>query len=88
MRELDGGETFIVTRDGVPVAELTPLRRRRFLSAETAVARFRSAPAVDGRRFRDDLDAVAAPRRRASLLSWPLDSPQGAESHNGFEGSV
>ncbi|HUZ82793.1 MAG TPA: hypothetical protein VMU73_11175 [Gaiellaceae bacterium] len=27
---LDRGEMFVVTRNGVPVGELTPLRRRRF----------------------------------------------------------
>jgi len=31
MRRLDAGETFIVTRNGVPVGELTPLRRHRFV---------------------------------------------------------
>ncbi len=60
MRELDEGETFIVMRNGVPVGELTPLRRHRFVPAETAVALFRSAPEVDYRRFRADLDAVAS----------------------------
>lgn len=59
MRELDDGETFIVTRNGVPVGELTPLRRHRFVAAETAVALFRSAPDVDYKRFRTDLDAAA-----------------------------
>jgi prevent-host-death family protein len=59
MRELDEGETFIVTRNGVPVGELTPLRRHRFVAAETAVAMFRSAPGVDYTRFRADLDAAA-----------------------------
>lgn len=59
MRGLDEGETFIVTRNGVPVGELTPLRRHRFVPAETAVALFNAAPAVDFRRFRDDLDAAA-----------------------------
>lgn len=60
MRKLDAGETFIVTRNGVPVGELTPLRRHRFVAAEAAVALFRPAPAVDGRRFRSDLDQVAS----------------------------
>jgi antitoxin (DNA-binding transcriptional repressor) of toxin-antitoxin stability system len=60
MRELDGGETFIVTRNGVPVGELTPLRRHRFVAAETAVAMFGSAPSVDYKRFRADLDAAAS----------------------------
>jgi prevent-host-death family protein len=60
MRELDEGETFIVTRNGVPVGELVPLRRHRFVPAETAVALFRTAPRVDYARFRADLDAVAS----------------------------
>ena len=59
MRELDNGETFVVTRNGVPVGELTPLRRHRFVAAETAVAMFRSAPSVEYKRLREDLDAAA-----------------------------
>jgi prevent-host-death family protein len=59
MRQLDEGETFIVTRNGVPVGELTPLRRHRFVAAEAAVALFRTAPGVDYERFRADLDAAA-----------------------------
>jgi antitoxin (DNA-binding transcriptional repressor) of toxin-antitoxin stability system len=30
MRKLDEGETFVVTRNGIPVGDLTPLRRNRF----------------------------------------------------------
>jgi antitoxin (DNA-binding transcriptional repressor) of toxin-antitoxin stability system len=60
MRDLDEGETFIVTRSGVPVGELTPLRRHRFVPAETAIAMFKTAPRVDYKRFRDDLDAAAS----------------------------
>ena len=59
MRRLDQGESFIVTRNGVPVAELTPLRRHRFVSAAAAVAIFRNAPAIDADRFRADVDAWA-----------------------------
>jgi len=59
MRGLDEGKTYLVTRRGVPVGELTPLRRHRFVSAEAAVAMFRGAPAVDLERFRQDLDEVA-----------------------------
>ena len=66
MRRLDAGESFVVTRNGVPVGELTPLRRHRFVAAEAAVALFRSAPPVDYGRFRADLDAIvdqtSAPR--------------------------
>jgi len=35
MRALDAGESFIVTRNGVPVAEMTPARRPRFTSARS-----------------------------------------------------
>jgi antitoxin (DNA-binding transcriptional repressor) of toxin-antitoxin stability system len=59
MRELDRGETFIVTRSGIPVGELVPLRRHRFISAEAALAMFEGAPPVDYEMLRRDLDAHA-----------------------------
>lgn len=59
MRRLDAGETFIVTRNGVPVGELGPRQRHRFVAADAVVALFRSAPATSYERFRADLDAVA-----------------------------
>ncbi len=59
MRQLDRGESFVVTRNGVPVGELTPLRRHRFVAAEAAIEMFRGAPGIDYQRFRRDLDAVA-----------------------------
>jgi prevent-host-death family protein len=59
MRRLDQGESFVVTRNGVPVGELTPLRRHRFVTAAAAVAVFRNAPAIDSDRFRADVDAWA-----------------------------
>jgi prevent-host-death family protein len=59
MREVDGGKSFIVTRNGVPVGELTPLHRKRFVTAEAVAALFRTAPPVDHERFRGDLDAAA-----------------------------
>lgn len=59
MRRLDAGETFIVTRAGKPVGELSPLHRERFVAADTVAGLFRRAPAIDAARFRADLDAVA-----------------------------
>lgn len=58
MRALDRGETFVVTRNGVAVGELTPLRQRRFVGAEAAVALFAGAPVLDSGRFRADVDSV------------------------------
>jgi prevent-host-death family protein len=57
MRALDRGESFLVTRNGVPVGELTPVRPRRFVSAEEAVTAFHGAAPLDTTRFRDDVDA-------------------------------
>jgi antitoxin (DNA-binding transcriptional repressor) of toxin-antitoxin stability system len=60
MRGLDRGESFVVTRHGVPVGELTPLRRHRFVSADAALAMFQGAPSIDLARLRRDLDSVAS----------------------------
>jgi prevent-host-death family protein len=60
MRQLDQGQSFVVTRNGVPVGELSPLRRNRFISAQAAVAAFRGAPRVDLNRLRTDLDHAAS----------------------------
>ena len=59
MREVDQGKSFVVTRNGVPVGELTPLHRKRFVATEAVAALFRAAPPVDYERFREDLDTVA-----------------------------
>jgi antitoxin (DNA-binding transcriptional repressor) of toxin-antitoxin stability system len=58
MRALDRGESFVVTRRGVPVGELHPVRRRRFVGAEAAVEAFKGAPAVDADRLRRDIDSL------------------------------
>jgi antitoxin (DNA-binding transcriptional repressor) of toxin-antitoxin stability system len=60
MRQLDQGESFVVTRNGIPVGELSPLRRHRFVNAEAAVAAFRGAPPIEFDRFRGDLDRGAS----------------------------
>jgi antitoxin (DNA-binding transcriptional repressor) of toxin-antitoxin stability system len=57
MRGLDRGKSFIVTRNGVPVGELIPLRQRMFVPADSALAAFVVAPRVALRRFRKDVDA-------------------------------
>lgn len=58
MRALDRGEAFVVTRNGVPVGELIPLRTRKFVAADAAVAAFAGAPAIEAERFRADVDVV------------------------------
>jgi len=58
MRALDRGESFVVTRNGVAVGELVPVRRRRFVAASAAAAAFANAAAIDAEQFRRDIDAV------------------------------
>ena len=61
MRALDRGKSFTVTRNGVPVGELTPVRQRVFVAADAAVAAFARAPRVASRRFRRDVDRLIDP---------------------------
>jgi prevent-host-death family protein len=55
MRALDRGERFVVTRNGVPVGVLQPLRHQ-FVRAEVVVAAFKGAGAIAPKRFRRDVD--------------------------------
>jgi prevent-host-death family protein len=57
MRELDRGEDFIVTRNGVPVGELRPVGRRQFVSREAIEKIFAGGPRIDYEQFRKDVDA-------------------------------
>jgi len=57
MRALDAGQSFLVTRNGVPVGELIPVRRARFVDKAVALAALAHAPPIEPRRFRRDLDA-------------------------------
>lgn len=50
-----GGESLVVTRAGVPVAELRPVRAAG-LDVGTLLARWRALPPVDPERLRADLD--------------------------------
>ena len=59
MRALDRGESFVVTRNGVPVGELIPLRQRQFVTADAALAVFTGAPRIDLDRFRAEIDTLA-----------------------------
>jgi prevent-host-death family protein len=56
MRRLSQGEAFVVTRNGVPVGELVPVRRRRLVPHPNVVAAFANAPSIDAKVFREDLD--------------------------------
>ncbi|MPZ69504.1 MAG: hypothetical protein GEU71_08250 [Actinobacteria bacterium] len=58
MRALDSGESFVVTRNGVPVGELHPMRHQRFVASDVVAAVFAGAPSIDLQDLRADLDAA------------------------------
>ncbi len=58
LRRAEAGETFVVTRNGVPAASLGPVRRRMFVSRAELMRAAAHAPAIDPQRFRADVDAV------------------------------
>lgn len=55
---VESGETFVVTRNGVPVAELRPIQRppRTFVGRAELLALVAAGPHVDPAQFRADLD--------------------------------
>ncbi|MGI5129540.1 type II toxin-antitoxin system Phd/YefM family antitoxin [Pseudonocardia sp. CA-107938] len=60
MDAVEGGQSFIVTRDGHRLGELIPLRRRRrFVTRNEFAAMSRNAAVVDDAAFRADQDAAA-----------------------------
>jgi prevent-host-death family protein len=58
MDAVAAGETFVVTRNGEPVAELRPIRpgRRTFITKDEVLNSAAHAVRVDPRQFREDLD--------------------------------
>jgi len=58
LREVQAGQTVVVTRNGVPIAELRPIQPHRFVPRPVIAEAAARAPRIDARRFRADLDAV------------------------------
>jgi prevent-host-death family protein len=61
LREVQAGHTLVVTRNGIPIAEIRPLPPRRFVPRAVIADAATRAPRVDYERLRADLDAVVDP---------------------------
>src|SRR5947199_409106 len=98
MRGLDRGESYVVTRNGVPVGELTPIRRRTFVSAEAlrkvldgasarAYGRIYAAIAAGGRKARGRrvVDLLIAATAAAETLPLYTRNP---DDFKGLKGIV
>ena len=57
MDAVEAGETMVVTRNGVPVAELKPIARAREISTEELQRIFATSPAPDYALMRAESDA-------------------------------
>ncbi|MCE7001810.1 type II toxin-antitoxin system Phd/YefM family antitoxin [Kibdelosporangium philippinense] len=56
MDAVEAGETYHVTRNGVEIAELRPLSRRRRLTAEELVERHRRLPRGEHKLMQQEAD--------------------------------
>ncbi|MBF6548442.1 type II toxin-antitoxin system Phd/YefM family antitoxin [Nocardia brasiliensis] len=56
MDAVEAGETFRVTRNGVEIAELRPVNRRRRLTAEELVDKHRRLPRLNYAEMRKEAD--------------------------------
>lgn len=61
MKSVEAGESFVITRNGTPVAELHPVRegRRTFVTRSDLRAALGAGVRIDEAAFRADIDALA-----------------------------
>jgi prevent-host-death family protein len=57
IRALGEGDSFVITRNGVPVGRLTPIARRTFVPIDEVRAAFAHLAPIDYAQFRADIDA-------------------------------
>lgn len=67
LRAVEAGEDFVVTRNGTALAELRPLRRRRFVAKVDLLADARQLAPIDAAAFRADVDEVVDQSLRRDL---------------------
>ncbi|NUT98297.1 MAG: type II toxin-antitoxin system Phd/YefM family antitoxin [Saccharothrix sp.] len=70
MDAVEAGETYHVTRNGVEVAEVRPLPRRRRFTAEELVERHRTLPRIDYRGMVGEADALFGADRIGDDDPW------------------
>ena len=71
MRALDAGEDFIVTRNGRPVGELRPYRRRQFVPGTSSLLRLR-APRISTTRNSGPTSTATSTRTLRLVAEAPL----------------
>ncbi|WP_214410720.1 type II toxin-antitoxin system Phd/YefM family antitoxin [Sphaerisporangium fuscum] len=77
MDAVEAGEVYHITRNGVEVAELRPLARKRRLTAEELVARHRRLPVVDYERMRREAEEFFGSDERVGEDDDPWERRRG-----------
>ncbi|WP_026928690.1 type II toxin-antitoxin system Phd/YefM family antitoxin [Glycomyces tenuis] len=75
MNALERGESFILTRNGMPVGEVRPYSRHRKFTASELVERASKLPRLDYERMRAEADAFFGEDRLGDDDPW--DRPRG-----------
>ncbi len=57
VRALENGDSFIITRNGVPVGRLAPIGRRTFVPTSELKESAAHLPRINYEKFREDIDA-------------------------------
>jgi prevent-host-death family protein len=57
VRALERGDSFVITRYGIPVGRLTPMRRRTFVPVTELLESATHLGKIDPAQFRADIDA-------------------------------
>jgi antitoxin (DNA-binding transcriptional repressor) of toxin-antitoxin stability system len=70
MDQVEAGEIFHITRNGIEIAELRPLPRGRRLSAEELVERARRLPRIDHAEMRREADEFFGSEDRVEDDPW------------------
>ena len=63
MDAVEAGETLVITRNGNPVGELRPIRRRQMVPVSEVIENFADCPPANYRQWRADLDALFGEER-------------------------
>ncbi|GAB7037402.1 MULTISPECIES: type II toxin-antitoxin system Phd/YefM family antitoxin [Catenuloplanes] len=77
MDAVEAGETYHITRNGVEIAEVRPLARRRRLTAEELVERHKRLPKVDHARMRREADEFFGTEDRIGDQDDPWERHRG-----------
>lgn len=63
MTAVEAGESFILTRNGTPIAEVTPIRRRRLVPTSELRSQLSGLPRVDYDEMRAESDELFGDER-------------------------